>query len=577
MHYRTHVNGSLRLSEVGQTVTLVGWVQRRRHLGSLLFIDLRDRSGVVQLFFKDPSLVPDVKNEYLIQVTGLVCKKAVANPQLLTGEVEVDVQTIHVLNTSEPLPMIVDDVTDAGEDIRLQYRYLDLRRSPLQNTLMTRSQIMQAFHTFFNQHEFVNIETPLLTLSTPGGARDFLVPSRLHPGSVYALPQSPQIYKQLLMIGGFERYYQIARCFRDEDLRADRQPDFTQIDVEASFLHQDEFLSLMEAAIASVFLKVKGLQLKTPFVRLTYQDALALYGTDKPDLRYDLPLASAPEVLVNAFKTAGFESTHVHALRLPQAIQTISRKVLDEWVTFLKPFGIKGLVMFKHDQGQLQSSFLKMVTPEVLPSLTAALALQPGDVYLVAAHHDLAVLYTALGLIRTKAITLLQIPPKQPYAIAWITNFPLFEKNNEGKLVSAHHPFTRPQDGDVPLLESQPEKVIAQAYDLVINGYEVGGGSMRIYDQTMQHRIFQILGMTEADIDKKFGWFIKAFRYGTPPHGGIAFGLDRLTMILTGTDNIKDVIAFPKNLKMVGLLEGTPNTVEPSQLNDLSIQIKESK
>jgi aspartyl-tRNA synthetase len=577
MQYRSHVNGEFRLQHVGLHVTLVGWVQRKRNLGSLLFIDLRDRSGIVQLFVKDPSLVPDVKQEYLIQVNGVVTKKDVANKTLATGEVEIDVTSLSVINTAETLPLIVDDVTDAGEDIRLQYRYLDLRRSPMQDKLVIRSKIMNAFHAFFAKHDFTNIETPLLTLSTPGGARDFLVPSRLNSGSFYALPQSPQIYKQLLMIGGLERYYQIARCFRDEDLRADRQPDFTQIDIEASFLTQDEFLSMMELALKEVFLSVKGIQLPSPFPRLTYEHAMALYGSDKPDLRFELPLSSVPRILQDAYQQAGFEATHIKALKLPNALNTITRKVLDEWITFVKPFGIKGLVMFKHDQGQLQSSFLKFIAPETLPRLTIELGLQPGDVYLLASHQELSVLNTAMGILRTKAAKLLNLIDDKKFAIAWITNFPLFDTNEEGQLVAAHHPFTRPQDDHLAMLTSNPKKVFAQAYDLVINGYEAGGGSMRIFDKAVQKQIFSLLGMSEEAIQKKFGWFIDAFNYGTPPHGGIAFGLDRLTMILTGTDNIKDVIAFPKNLKMIGLLEGTPNTVETKQLDELSIQIKEKK
>jgi aspartyl-tRNA synthetase len=577
MHYRSHVNGEFRLHHVGLSVTLIGWVQRKRNLGSLLFIDLRDRSGIVQLFVKDPSLVPDLKQEYLIQVKGIVTKKDVANKALATGEVEIDVSNLTIINTAETLPLIVDDVTDAGEDIRLQYRYLDLRRSPMQEKLVVRSKIMHAFHAFFAKHDFTNIETPLLTLSTPGGARDFLVPSRINSGTFYALPQSPQIYKQLLMIGGFERYYQIARCFRDEDLRADRQPDFTQIDVETSFLNQDEFLSLMELALKEVFLSVKGIDLPTPFTRLSYDKAMALYGSDKPDLRFDLPLSSVPTMLRDAYVQAGFEATHIKGLKLPNALQSFTRKVLDEWVTFVKPFGIKGLVMFKHDQGQLQSSFLKFITPEQLPTLTQELGLQPGDVYLVASHQELSILNTAMGIIRTKAARLLNLMDEKKFAIAWITDFPLFDTNEEGHLVAAHHPFTRPQEDHVAMLTSDPKKVLAQAYDLVINGYEAGGGSMRIFDKAIQKQIFTLLGMSEESIQKKFGWFIDAFNYGTPPHGGIAFGLDRLTMILTGTDNIKDVIAFPKNLKMIGLLEGTPNTVETKQLDELSIQIKEKK
>jgi len=577
MLYRSHVNGSLRLKDVGQSVTLIGWVQRKRNLGSLMFIDLRDRSGIVQLMIKDPTKVPDIKNEYLIQIQGVISKKAVANPSLATGEIEVEVSNLKVINESEALPLIVDDVTDAGEDIRLQYRYLDLRRKPMQDILITRSKILTAFHAFFAKHDFTNIETPLLTLSTPGGARDFLVPSRLTPGSFYALPQSPQIYKQLLMIGGLERYYQIARCFRDEDLRADRQPDFTQIDVEASFLSQDELLNLMEAALREVFQSVKGLSLPQPFPRLSYEKAMALYGTDKPDLRFDLPLSSVPTIIKNAYEKAGFESSNIKGLKLANAAGIISRKILDEWTTFVKPFGIKGLVMFKHDQGQLQSSFLKFVAPESVEELTRLLDLKPGDVYLIASHADLTVLNTAMGILRTRGAKLLNLVDEKKVAIAWVTDFPLFDTNDEGQLVAAHHPFTRPQDIHLPLLQSQPKKVLAQAYDLVINGYEAGGGSMRIYDKAIQKQIFSLLGMSEEAIQKKFGWFIQAFNYGTPPHGGIAFGLDRLTMIMAGTDNIKDVIAFPKNLKMVGLLEGTPNTVETKQLDELSIQLKEKK
>ena len=577
MQYRSHDNGNLRIDHVGQVVKLVGWVQRKRNLGSLLFIDLRDRSGIVQLLVKDPSLVPDLKNETLIQVQGTVIQKAVNNPSLATGAIEVEVAQLTVINQAEPLPLIVDDVTDAGEDIRLQYRYLDLRRHPMQENLITRSRIMQAFHDFFAQKQFINIETPLLTLSTPGGARDFLIPSRLNTGSFYALPQSPQIYKQLLMIGGLERYYQIARCFRDEDLRADRQPDFTQVDVEASFLTQDEFLSLMEEGLRHVFHTVKGVSLPNPFPRLRYETAMALYGTDKPDLRFDLPLASVPQVIQEAYQKAGFEATHIKGLKLPNALQQFSRKVLDEWVTFVKPFGIKGLVMFKHDQGQLQSSFLKYIDPSIVDTLTQTLALKPGDVYLIASHQDLTVLNTAMGSLRTKGAKLLGLIDDRQFALAWVTDFPLFDTNEQGQLVAAHHPFTRPQDAHLPLLNTNPKQVLAQAYDLVINGYEAGGGSMRIYDQAMQKQIFSLLGMSDEDIQKKFGWFIQAFNYGTPPHGGIAFGLDRLTMILTKTDNIKDVIAFPKNLKMIGLLEGTPNQVDKKQLDELSIQIKEQK
>ncbi len=570
--YRTHYNGTLRLTDVGSIVKLVGWVQRIRNLGSLLFVDLRDHTGIIQLFFDDTRPFPDLKSEYLIQIEGTVRQKKVPNPLVPTGDVEILVHDLLILNQSEGLPLIVDDVTDAGEDIRLTYRYLDLRRQPMQQTLRRRSHIMHVFHSFFEEQGFVNIETPLLTLSTPGGARDFLVPSRIHPGCFYALPQSPQIYKQLLMIGGFDRYYQIARCFRDEDLRADRQPDFTQIDVEAAFLTQDEFLGHMENVIARVFKDVQGVDIPRPFARLRYEDAMEQYGSDKPDLRFQLPLQTVPQSILDAYQKANFEATHVRALVLPQGLLSITRKVIDEWTTFVKPLGLKGLVVLKYEGDQLTGSFAKFI--EASPtSVFESLGMKPGDVVLLASHASRMTLLSILGLLRLKAAHVLHLAMSPTPAICWITDFPLFDRNEKGQLVSAHHPFTRPRDEDLSLLKTSPEKVIAQAYDLVINGYEAGGGSMRIYDRDIQKTIFELLGLTEQEIQQKFGWFIQAFNYGTPPHGGIAFGLDRLTMILSGTDNIKDVIAFPKNLKMVGLLEGTPNTVEPSQLSDLHVEV----
>jgi aspartyl-tRNA synthetase len=575
MKYRSHHNGHLSEKDIGAQVQLVGWVQKKRNLGSLVFIDLRDRSGIVQLFFPNPDLAKDIKNEYLIQISGVVRKKDVANKALKTGAVEVEVSTLSTLNSSEVPPLIIDDVTDAGEETRLKYRYLDLRRQPMQDKLIIRSQITQVFHEYFAKYDYVHVETPLLTLSTPGGARDFLVPSRLHPGAFYALPQSPQIYKQLLMIGGMEKYYQIARCFRDEDLRADRQPDFTQIDVEASFLTQDEFLNQMETILAAVFKRVKNIDLTLPFARLSYQDAMEFYGSDKPDLRYEFKLSHPGMLLQNAFKQAGFLSQYLKGIRLPQALTTVTRKVIDEWTVFVKQFGIKGLVVIKNEGGQLVSSFSKYLQPDDYEAVLSQLQLEPNDLYVALTHDDAKTLATALGLLRLKAISLLNISPSNPFALAWVTDFPLFDTNEQGNLVSAHHPFTRPKDEDLAKLTSEPKAVIAQAYDLVINGYEAGGGSMRIYDKDTQRSIFSLLGLSDDEIQTKFGWFIDAFNYGTPPHGGIAFGLDRLTMILSNTDNIKDVIAFPKNLKMMGLLERTPNKVDDAQLNDLSLIIKE--
>jgi aspartyl-tRNA synthetase len=575
MQYRTHHNGLLTEKDVNVHVQLVGWVQKKRNLGSLVFIDLRDRSGIVQLFFPNPEVAKDIKNEYLIQVSGIVRKKDVANKSLKTGAIEVEVSSLTLLNSSEVPPLIIDDVTDAGEETRLKYRYLDLRRQPMQEKLLVRSQITQVFHEYFAKYDFVHIETPLLTLSTPGGARDFLVPSRLHPGAFYALPQSPQIYKQLLMIGGMEKYYQIARCFRDEDLRADRQPDFTQIDVEASFLSQDEFLNQMETILAAVFKRVKNIDLTLPFARLSYQDAMEFYGSDKPDLRYELKLSHPGSLLQDAYKQAGFLAQHLKGIRLPQSLTTVTRKVIDEWTIFVKQFGIKGLVIIKNEGGQLVSSFSKYLQPGDHPTVLKQLHLEPNDLYIALTHDDAKTLATALGLLRLKAISLLNLTPSKTFALAWVTDFPLFDTNEQGNLVSAHHPFTRPKDEDLAKLMTDPKAVIAQAYDLVINGYEAGGGSMRIYDKETQRSIFSLLGLSDEEIQTKFGWFIDAFNYGTPPHGGIAFGLDRLTMILSNTDNIKDVIAFPKNLKMMGLLERTPNKVDDIQLKDLSLMIKE--
>jgi aspartyl-tRNA synthetase len=569
LSYRTHLNGTLRKEDVGQHVRLVGWVQKKRNLGSLLFVDLRDRSGIVQLLFKDEINLPDIRSEYVLSVSGTVSLKAVANPSLATGEIEVIIDSVKVLNESEPPPIIIDEVTDAGEETRLKFRYLDLRRAPLQRALRLRSKVMTLFSQFFDTHDFVHVETPLLTLSTPGGARDFLVPSRLHKGAFYALPQSPQIYKQMLMIGGLERYYQFARCFRDEDLRADRQPDFTQVDVEMSFLTQDEFLSLMEQAIAKIFSETIGVQLTLPLAKITYAEAITRYGSDKPDLRYDLPIETLPDGLTKAIQQAGFHQDHARMIHFKKASTIISRKVVDEWTLFAKGLGAKVVFTVKKDQHQLQSSFAKFF-PENM-----SLPIEEGDVLMVVLHPTLKPLLTLLGLIRQKAARLLALIPEKTYAVTWLIDTPLFELNDEGQLVSSHHPFTRPKDEHLHQLKNDPQSVLAQAFDLVINGYEVGGGSMRIYHRDIQHTIFELLGMSENDIQRKFGWFIDAFKYGTPPHGGIAFGLDRLVMILLGTENIKDVIAFPKNLQMVGPLEQTPNTVDESQLK--AIHWKESE
>lgn len=570
---RTHYNGLLTLNEVGQHVTLVGWIARKRNLGSLLFIDLRDRSGIVQLICEDPSLVPDVKNEYVIQVEGTIRQKDVPNPNLKTGTIEVVVSSLKVISSASTPPMIIDNVTDALEDTRLKYRYLDLRRPIMQEKLITRSRIIKTFHEFLDKLGFIEIETPLLTLSTPGGARDYLIPSRLQHGSFYALPQSPQIYKQLLMIAGIERYYQVARCFRDEDLRADRQPDFTQIDIEASFLDQDEFLTLMEPVLQKLFKDILGQDILLPLAKYTYEYTVTNYGSDRPDLRYDLPLVDL-SILSNSSFEPFQTAKYIKGIVLKGQGALLSRKVIDDLNLELRKFNLKPAIVLKVVDGVISGSFTKFLTDQLSTSLIDELKLQEGDALILTSGDDFKTFHFGMGALRNLLAKQFKLIDETKTSMFWVTEFPLFEGNDDGCLVSSHHPFTRPMDEDIPLLDTNPLIVRSQAYDIVINGYEAGGGSLRIYDKSLQQKIFSLLGMSAEEINRKFGWFIEAFNYGTPPHGGIAFGLDRLVMILTGTDNIRDVIAFPKNLSAVGPLEKTPAPVDQSQLDDLGIVIK---
>ncbi len=576
---RTHYNGELRLSNVGENVTLVGWVSKRRNLGSIVFIDLRDRSGIVQVNV-DPSKIniDDVRNEYVLSVKGTVVKKDVPNKNLATGEIEVVASEVTIVNKAETTPIIIADDTDALEDTRLKYRYLDIRRPVIQRNLMIRHQITQAVREYLDNNYFVEIETPILTLSTPEGARDYLVPSRVNKGHFYALPQSPQIFKQLLMIGGMERYYQIARCFRDEDLRADRQPDFTQIDIETSFLSQDQFLTLMEGCLSAIWKKVKGIDLKLPLRRMEYNEAVEVYGSDKPDTRFDLKLQDVKEVFANT-TFEGFKVKYNKAIVVPGVASTTSRKNIDELVNLAKKFGLKGLTTLKYLNGALEGSFLKFMSEEEQANLIKTLNLKEDDFVIIAAsasQHDCCF---GLGAIRSMYARKLDLIKPDTYDLLWVVHWPMFEWNaEENRYQAEHHPFTRPCDEDLPYLDSDPSKVYAQAYDIVINGYEAGGGSLRIYDQDIQKKIFQIIGLSDEDIKRKFGFFIDAFKYGTPPHGGLAFGLDRLTMILAGTDNIRDVIAFPKNLSAVCPMSQAPGIVDEQQLKDLGIAIvKEDK
>ncbi len=579
MKSRTHTCGELNINNVNQEVTLVGWVSKKRNLGSLVFIDLRDHFGFVQIVAEDEkfSCLKSIKNEFVIQVKGLVQKRNTPNPKLKTGEIEVVAKEINIINSANLTPFIIADETDALEDTRLKYRYLDLRRPIMQSYLTTRAKIMRSIREYLDSLDFTEIETPILTLSTPEGARDYLVPSRTRKGSFYALPQSPQLFKQLLMIGGMERYYQIARCFRDEDLRADRQPDFTQIDMEMSFMDQDEILTLLENGIKKIFKDVKGIDIETPFRRIPWFEAMSRWGSDKPDTRFGIELNEIKDDLKGIEFEAFAKAENIKAIVVNDVANQTTRKVMDSLNEIAKKYGLKQVTVLKYLNNILEGSFTKYFTDEMKQNLINHLALKENDIVIIGAGEFEKVCF-ALGALRSHYAKQLHLIKENTFDYLWVVDFPLFEKLEDGSYTSEHHPFTRPREEDAYLLDTAPEKVLSAAYDIVINGYEAGGGSLRIYDQNMQKKIFNILGFTDEDIKRKFGFFVDAFQYGTPPHGGAAFGLDRLTMILSGTDNIRDVIAFPKNLNAVCPMSNAPYTVDEQQLKDLGIEvIKEEK
>lgn len=575
MESRTHTCGELRASDVNKEVTLIGWVGKKRNLGSLVFIDLRDHFGYTQIIAEEANFdcLKNIKNEYIIQVSGILQLRNNENPKLETGEIEVVANKINIVNTANLTPFIIADDTDALEDTRLKYRYLDLRRPVMQNYLMTRAKITRSLREYFDSYDFTEIETPILTLSTPEGARDYLVPSRTRKGSFFALPQSPQLFKQLLMIGGMERYYQIARCFRDEDLRADRQPDFTQVDIEMSFMNQDEILTLLENAIKKVFKDVKNLDIETPFRRIPWKIAMGKYGSDKPDTRFDMCLHDIKEDLKDIEFTAFKEAQDIRCIVVKNVASVTSRKVMDSLNDISKKYGIKQVTVLKYLNNEIEGSFTKFLNDGMKQNLINHLALENDDIIIIAAGEFNKVCF-ALGALRTHYAKTLNLIKPNTFDFLWVVDFPLFDKLDDGSYTSEHHPFTRPREEDYPLLDTAPEKVLSAAYDIVINGYEAGGGSLRIYDQEMQKKIFNILGFTDEDIKRKFGFFVDAFQYGTPPHGGAAFGLDRLTMIISGTDNIRDVIAFPKNLNAVCPMSNAPCPVDEQQLIDLGIEVR---
>lgn len=575
-------NNSLRLIDKGKEVTLYGWVQKKRDLGGVCFIDLRDRSGIVQLVAREGKcyeVASSLKSESVIKVKGIVSEREAKNKNIPTGDIEIELSEIELLNSSNDLPFEISDDTTALEDTRLKYRYLDIRRRTVTNNLITRHKITMAIRNFLDKNNFLEVETPVLCKSTPEGARDYLVPSRVNKGKFYALPQSPQIFKQLLMVGGIERYFQIAKCFRDEDLRSDRQPEFTQVDMEMSFVDQDDVMDLTERLIAHVFKEIRGIDIKLPLMKMKYDDAISKYGSDKPDLRFDMPICDITEVFKNTnfsvFKNIVDENGIINCLVVKDAASKYSRKGLDQLTEFVKTYKASGLAYLKFED-EVTGSIAKVVSEEEIGKLKDLLGIEKNDLVLIVADKKYNVVKTSLGALRCKLARELGLIKKDDFKLLWVVEFPSFEySEEEGRYVACHHPFTSPLDSDVDKLIDDKAHCYSKAYDIVINGYEAGGGSIRIHDEKVQEKMFRALELTEEDIKNKFGFFVEALKYGTPPHGGLAIGLDRLTMLLTGTDNIRDVIAFPKTASASCLMSECPNTVDEKQLDELNIQIKE--
>ena len=584
--------GTLRSSDVGKEVTVMGWTQRRRNLGSLIFVDLRDKTGLVQVVFDDTTdekvfeKAQNIRSEYVLAVKGKVRERESKTNKIATGEIEILADELKILSEADTTPFEILDDSNVNETLRLKYRYLDLRRPSLQKNLFLRNEITKAARRFFDENGFVEVETPMLGRSTPEGARDYLVPSRVHEGCFYALPQSPQLYKQLLMIAGFDRYYQITKCFRDEDLRANRQPEFTQIDVEMSFVEEvEDVMYPIEGLIKNIFKSAIGMDLGDGHFRtMTYRDAMENYGSDKPDTRFGLKIVNCSDLFANSeFKVfadalkieIGPIRGSVRAINAKGLADKFSRKELDATVEYAKTLGAKGLCWMTWAKGgEIKSSFAKFLTPTDIENIKARMNFEEGDVLFFAADKDYVV-FNTLGGIRLMIADKHGLIDKDVYDILWITEFPMFEwSEEENRYMAVHHPFTAPMNEDLELCETDPSKARAKAYDLVINGQESGGGSIRIHSRDIQKKMFNILGFSEEDIEKKFGFFVDAFNYGTPPHGGLAFGLDRLTMLLSKDDSIRDVIAFPKVQTASCLMSSAPAPVEQKQLDELYIEVK---
>ena len=574
-------NNSLRLSDVSRNVTLYGWVAKKRDLGGVCFIDLRDRSGIVQLVAREGEvydIASGLKSESVLKVNGVVMERESKNPNMETGDIEVELSSIVVLNSSSDLPFEIIDDTTALEDTRLKYRYLDIRRNPIKNNLITRHKIMMAVRKFLDYEDFVEVETPVLCKSTPEGARDYLVPSRVNKGKFYALPQSPQLFKQLLMVGGMEKYFQIAKCFRDEDLRSDRQPEFTQVDLEMSFVNEDDVMSLTERLIAAIFKEVKGIDITLPLRRMKYDDAIRLYGSDKPDLRFDMKIHDVHDIFqttdFGVFQNALGEDSSIVCIKVDGKSDEFSRKKIDTLTEYVKTYKVKGLPYVKYEAGEFTSGISKFLSDDEKKALIEKLELHDKDMLFFGADKK-NIVYTAIGALRLKLGKDLGLIKNDDYQLLWVVDFPSFEwSEEEGRYLACHHPFTAPLDSDIDKLLNDKAHCYSKAYDIVINGYEAGGGSIRIHDEKVQEKMFQALELSQKDIEEKFGFFVEALKYGTPPHGGLALGLDRLTMLLSGTDNIRDVIAFPKTTSASDLMSECPNTVSCEQLNELAISVK---
>ena len=578
---RTHRCAQISEAEIGQQVTVMGWAGKVRDIGSLVFIDLRDISGIVQLVAETPAEILEkaktVHLEYVIAAVGTVrARTGAVNDKLKTGKIEIEVTELRILNKSEALPVQIEDDTNVKDEIRLKYRYLDLRRPELQKCMVTRHRITKIARDYYDQNGFTEIETPVLTKSTPEGARDYLVPSRVHPGSYYALPQSPQLYKQLLMIAGYDRYMQIVKCFRDEDLRADRQPEFTQIDLEMSFVEVDDVIAMNEGFIKKVFKEVLDVDVKTPFLRMPYKEAMERFGSDKPDTRFGMELVDLSDALrgseFKVFSSSLENGGSVRAINAKGLGEKFSRKELDALGEFVKTYRAKGLAWIIKTADGIKSSVAKFLSEKELEDIFALTGAEEGDgIFIVSDKNE--IVFDALGALRLHIAKKFDMLDKNQYNLLWVTEFPLFEySEEEDRYVAKHHPFTSPMDEDIDLLETHPEQARAKAYDIVLNGVELGGGSIRIFDRDLQQRMFNALGFTTEAAWDRFGFLMEAFKYGAPPHGGMAYGLDRLVMLLLGKDSIRDVIAFPKVQNASELMSGAPDVVDAKQLDELCIR-----